>query len=180
MNNREPSWDVLSIAWRSLAVPVESDDRALRAHIDAQTRRARAWRALELALTATALAVGWIVMTQSPGFMGRVLAGDILAILIIAWVFTLLGRRARAAPVSAATEVYVRVALLRLRQRLLVVWLALGLLAAQWILALVLRRAGSGFSIVSSVLWIAWAAWERRRLRRERRWLDTFNGDATK
>jgi hypothetical protein len=180
MNDHETNWDVLSIAWRSLAVPAESDARALSAYIDAQTRRGRVWRALELALTAAALGIGWIVLEQSPGRMGRILAGDVLAMLIIAWVFTLLSRRAHAGPASAATEVYLRVARLRVRQRLGVVWLALALLAAQWVLAIELRRAGSGFSIVCSVLWIAWAVWEHRRLRRERRWLDTFDGNATK
>jgi hypothetical protein len=173
--NLELDWEGLSTAWRALAPSSPIDATLLRARVDGQKKRARAWRVLELVVTA--IYVWWFALEQRPGWADRVIAGDIVVILAITWTFVWLGRRGRERPASATTMDYVAVARLRARQRIAMVWLALSLLVAQWFVALALSGGLATLAVACSILWSVWAAYTWRAARRELHWLDRFELD---
>jgi hypothetical protein len=173
-----PTWTDIASAWRTLTIPDALDASALKKRVAAQTRRSRVWRVAELLVTAIAMRASWRSFERGrTSIADRVVAVDILVVLIVTWTVVWLGRAARSAPIGASTAVYVAVSRSRARQRIVTVCIALVLLVAQWYVASALLGGITPVSVLCSAAWVAWAAWEFRSVRQELEWLDAFDRD---
>jgi len=171
------AWTAIAASWRESDTSFSVDVPALRAYVDAESRRMVWWFRLELCLTVIIVGVATAHLAQHPGVRAAIVAADAWLVSAVVWVFALHGRRGLWTASVSSTAVYLNVARRRASLRFRTAWLALILLAIQWLVVLLTPGPSDAsqqvISLVATVAWLSWAVLAARRARRELRYIDS-------
>jgi hypothetical protein len=175
-------WAPLTALWQAREEQPPVDPQALRAHVDAESRRMRWWVVVEVCLTIAVLGVTTWNLVRHPGVRALLMAADVGAVLAIVWAFALWGRRGIWRPSADSTEAYLVLARRRARLRLQTTWLALSLLVAQLAIVRLAPPSSPGATdwslrAAATAAWLAWALWARRRALADIRRLDGITAE---